>query len=60
LPIALWGLIGVSRALAWDKKASGGWKWFLDSPTSQPEAFVIRQPDRVSSGDRSNLPGRHN
>lgn len=31
-------VIGVSVALAWDTKASGSMKRFLDSSTSQPEA----------------------
>ncbi len=31
---------GVRTALAWDTKASGLMKWFLDSSTSQPGAFA--------------------
>ena len=48
--------LGVSAALAWDTKASWLLKRFLDSSTSQPEAFAFQQLRVVS---RNNVPGHH-
>jgi hypothetical protein len=47
---------GVRAALAWDTKATWCVKWFLDSSTPQPEAFVYTALRGVS---RNNVPGHH-
>lgn len=47
---------GVRAALAWDMKASWCVKRFLDSSTSQQEAFARQQITRDS---RHNVPGHH-
>ena len=47
---------GVRAALAWDTKASWFVKRFLDSSTSQPEAFAYQQLNRDS---QNNVPGHH-
>src|SRR5215218_4221820 len=41
---------GVNAALAWDTKASWLMKRFLDSSTSQPEAFPVTQAHRYKPG----------
>src|SRR5215212_8208054 len=41
---------GVKAALAWDTKASWLMKRFLDSSTSQPEAFPVTQAHRYKPG----------
>jgi hypothetical protein len=43
---------GVNAALAWDTKASWLMKRFLDSSTSQPEAFPVTQAHRHKTGQR--------
>ena len=44
---------GVRAALAWDTKASWLVKRFLDSSTSQPEAFTCQQTHRRCHGTTS-------